>query len=153
MLTIIDEISVLDTMISEYPVQTAFIIDDSEVDLFVQKKFIEMRKFATHVVTFSSPTKALEVLSASKGGEVPGLVFLDLNMPLISGFEFLDRIREVSTDVFGQMKVVILTSSNSKADHDRAKSFKNVIRFISKPLTVQGLDDLRTALDSGEPLG
>jgi two-component system, NarL family, nitrate/nitrite response regulator NarL len=139
-------------MISQYPVQTAFIIDDSEVDLFVQKKFIEMRKFASQVVTFSSPTQALEVLSSSKADEVPGLVFLDLNMPLINGFEFLDRIREISTDVIGNMKVVILTSSNSRADHERAKSFNNVIRFISKPLTVQGLDDLRAAIDSGQPI-
>jgi two-component SAPR family response regulator len=130
-----------------YPVQTAFIIDDSEVDLFVQKKFIEMRKFAGQVVTFSSPTQALEVLSTSKEADVPGLVFLDLNMPLLNGFEFLDRVREISTDVFGQMKVVILTSSNSRADHERAMSFNNVIQFISKPLTIQGLDDLKTAME------
>jgi two-component system, NarL family, nitrate/nitrite response regulator NarL len=140
-------------MNSQYPVQTVFIVDDSEVDLFVQKKFIEMRKFAGKVVTFSSSTQALEVLSTSKADEVPGLVFLDLNMPLISGFEFLDRIREISTDVFGQMKVVILTSSNSRADHERAMSFNNVIRFISKPLTEQGLDELGAAMDNGRPIG
>jgi CheY-like chemotaxis protein len=137
-------------MNKEFSVQTAFLIDDSEVDLFVQKKFIEMRKFAGQVVTFSSPTQALEVLSTTKGSEVPGLVFLDLNMPLISGFEFLDRVREISTDVFGQMKVVILSSSNSRADHERAMSFDNVIRFISKPLTIQGLDDLKLLMDSGQ---
>jgi two-component system, NarL family, nitrate/nitrite response regulator NarL len=95
----------------------------------------------------------LEVLSTSKADEVPGLVFLDLNMPLISGFAVLDRIREISTDVFGQMKVVILTSSNSKADHDRAMSFNNVIRFISKPLTEEGLDELGAAMDNGRPIG
>ncbi len=134
-------------MNNEYPVQTAFIIDDSEVDLFVQKKFIEMRKFAGQVVTFSSPTQALEVLNASKDGDVPGLVFLDLNMPLLNGFEFLDRVRDISNDVFGRMKVVILTSSNSSADQERARSFDNVIRFISKPLTMQGLDDLKVIMD------
>ncbi|MBL7871386.1 MAG: response regulator [Cyclobacteriaceae bacterium] len=132
-----------------YPVETAFIIDDSEVDLFVQKKFIEMRKFAGQVVTFSSPVQALEILRASKAGDVPELIFLDLNMPLLNGFEFLDRVREISTDVFGQMKVVILTSSNSSADHERAMSFNNVIRFISKPLTVQGLDDLKLVIEQG----
>lgn len=136
-------------MNSQYPVQTAFIIDDSEVDLFVQKKFIEIRKFAGQVVTFSSSTVALEVLSASKDGDVPGLVFLDLNMPLLNGFEFLDRVRNISNDVFSRMKVVILTSSNSSADYERAMSFNNVIRFISKPLTIQGLDDLKVIMDKG----
>ena len=139
-------------MNSKYPVQTAFIIDDSEVDLFVQKKFIEIRKFAGQVVTFNSPTLALEALSASKDGDVPGLIFLDLNMPLLNGFEFLDQVRNISNNVFDRMKVVILTSSSSSADYERAMSFKNVIRFISKPLTMQGLDDLKVIIEKNPAL-
>lgn len=135
----------------DFPVQTAFIIDDSEVDLFVQKKFIEMQQFAGEVVTFSSPTQALEVLGSHSHKDAGGLVFLDLNMPLINGFEFLDKAREKSSGIFNRMKVVILTSSNSRADQDRAMSFKNVITFISKPLTIQSLDRLKGLVAEGDP--
>jgi len=129
-------------MVQEYPVKIAFLIDDSEVDLFVQKKFLELRHFANQIITFSSPAQALEVLNSTPQDESPGIVFLDLNMPIVNGFEFLEQVRDSSASVFDNMKVVILTSSNSMADRERARSFNNVISFIPKPLTVQGLDDL-----------
>jgi len=129
-------------MMSVQPVQTAFLIDDSEIDLFIQKKFIEMRQFASNVVTFSSPTKALEVLTITPFDEAPGIIFLDLNMPIVNGFEFLERIKTISSGISNRIKVVILTSSGSSFDKERAKDYHNVISFISKPLTVQRLDEL-----------
>lgn len=134
-------------MVKEYPVQIAFLIDDSEVDLFVQKKFLEIRQFANQIVTFSSAKQALDVLTSPEG-ESPGIVFLDLNMPMVNGFEFLEQVRETSEAIFDQMKVVILTSSNSLVDRERAQSFNNVISFIPKPLTVQGLDDLAKLIEA-----
>lgn len=133
-------------MVAARSLQTVFLVDDNEVDLFVQKRFIEMRKFAGNIVTFSSPSKALEVLTSSPT-QIPGILFLDLNMPMINGFEFLERVRETSHEIFNQLRVVVLTSSNSQLDRDRAFSFSNVIRFIPKPLTSQGLDELLNNLD------
>lgn len=139
-------------MLKDFPVKTAFIIDDSEVDLFVQKRFIELREFAGEVVTFSSPMQALEALGSPIYEDAAGLVFLDLNMPLINGFEFLEKARELSNGAFDRMKVVILTSSNSKADQERALAFENVITFISKPLTIQSLDRLKGLVAEGDPI-
>mgnify|MGYP001335293995 CR=1 FL=1 len=135
-------------MVKDCPVQIAFLIDDSEVDLFVQKKFLEIRQFANQIVTFTSAVQALEVLTANQNSESPGIVFLDLNMPVVNGFEFLEQMRESSTSVFDRIKVVILTSSTSLADRERAQSFNNVISFIPKPLTVQGLDDLAKLIET-----
>lgn len=134
-------------MFKDYPVQTAFLIDDSEVDLFVQKKFLEIQQFACQIVTFNCPAQALEALTDDQHGKTPSLVFLDLNMPVTNGFEFLEQVRQTSTVVFDAMRVVILTSSNSMADRERAQSFNNVISFISKPLTMKGLDDLQKRLE------
>lgn len=133
-------------MVAVRSFQTVFLVDDNEVDLFVQKRFIEMKQFAGNIVTFSSPSKALEALT-SNPTHIPGILFLDLNMPMLNGFEFLERVRESSQDLFNRLRVVVLTSSNSQMDRDRAFSFSNVIRFIPKPLTAQGLDELLHNLD------
>jgi two-component SAPR family response regulator len=126
--------------------QTVYLVDDNEVDLFVQKRFIEMKKFAGNIVTFSSPSKALETLVRDPA-QIPGILFLDLNMPVLNGFEFLERVRDASPDLFNNLRVVMLTSSNSQSDRDRALSFSNVIQYIPKPLTTQGLDELMDTIN------
>ena len=137
-------------MVTKSTVHTAFLVDDSEVDLFIQKKFIELSSFAENVITFSSPIKALEALQATKNSDVPSLIFLDLNMPLLNGFEFLEKINAFSNGISKKVKVVILSSSNSPADRLRAKEFPNVINFFSKPLTMDGLQLLSESLEPQE---
>lgn len=133
-------------MMSVSSIQTVFLIDDNEVDLFVQKRFIEMKKFAGNIVTFTSPSKAFEALTDNPA-QVPGILFLDLNMPMVNGFEFLEQIREYSQDLFNRLRVVVLSSSNNQMDRERAFAFSNVIRFIPKPLTSQGLDEVLRSMD------
>lgn len=128
-------------MTSHYPIQTAIVVDDNEVDLFIQKRFIEMSHFANKIITFSSPGQALAAIQ-SDPNQPPGVIFLDLNMPVINGFEFLEALQLNSSTGLDQLKVVILTSSNNQVDYERAHAYKNVIGFISKPLTQQRLDEL-----------
>lgn len=135
-------------MIRPYPVETAYLIDDSEVDLFVHKKFIELRQLASEIVTYNSPLLALEKMSDIPDIGPPGILFLDLNMPMINGFEFLEKAKGISNGIFNRMRVVILTSSNNHTDRERAMTFGNVISFIPKPLTVQGIDDIIKLLET-----
>jgi CheY-like chemotaxis protein len=137
-------------MVPKSAVHTAFLVDDSEVDLFIQKKFLELSTFAERVVTFTSPVKALEVLESTPFSDAPALIFLDLNMPLINGFEFLERINALSSGIADQIKVVILSSSNSPTDRLKAKEFPNVIRFFSKPLNMDELQSLTQSLKANQ---
>ncbi|HEY5825615.1 MAG TPA: response regulator, partial [Cyclobacteriaceae bacterium] len=106
--------------------------------LFVQKRFIEINRFADQVITFRSPMEALDYLNG--GHELPEIIFLDLNMPVMDGFEFLERYVTLPEKIIQSSKIVVLTSSSSTADRERAIGFHNVIDFASKPLSAQSLE-------------
>lgn len=131
-------------MAPEQPIQTAFVIDDNDVDLFVQKRFMEINHFAHEIVTFNSAGRALEAIQSLPDAP-PEVIFLDLNMPAISGFDFLEQLNSQGS-VSHDLKVVILTSSNSQTDYERALTYKHVVGFISKPLTVQWLKEVANLL-------
>jgi two-component system nitrate/nitrite response regulator NarL len=137
-------------MVTRTAVHTAYLVDDSEVDLFIQKKFLELSTFAERVLTFNSPVKALEALRLSPPADVPALIFLDLNMPLINGFEFLEKVNALSGGVSERIKVVILSSSNSPEDRLKAKGYPNVINFFSKPLNMDELHLLIHSLKTSD---
>lgn len=131
-------------MAPEHPIQTAFVIDDNDVDLFVQKRFMEINHFANEIVTFNSAGRALEAIQSLPDAP-PEVIFLDLNMPAISGFDFLEHLKTQPLKS-PDLKIVILTSSNSQVDYERALTYKNVVGFISKPLTIQRLKEVATLL-------
>lgn len=121
-------------------VELVVLIDDSDIDLFVQRRFIELSGFARRVITFRSSREALNYLSDSNLKEHPDLIFLDLNMPEIDGFSFLEQYSKQVTNA--PTRIIILTSSSSSLDRDRAATFSNVIGFLSKPLTESNLSEI-----------
>jgi len=115
------------------------LIDDSDIDLFIQQKIVEITSFADHISTFLSPQEALDYLLQSDPEQIPELIFLDLNMPLMDGFEVLEKMRSHPLALAGNYQVVILTSSNSLKDKEKATNYPFVKGFISKPLSEESL--------------
>ncbi len=72
----------------------------------------------------------------------PNYIFLDINMPEISGFEFLDRLTETELDFLKDSKIIMLSSSVNQKDIERAKTYPMIRDFISKPLTVEYIREL-----------
>lgn len=119
-----------------YKIQRAVLIDDEEID---QKSYLRVLKRSgivaeTRVFTYADT--ALAYLKAHPQ-ERPDVIFLDINMPRMNGFEFIEAATsELGTD-FAGMVVVMLTTSIDPTDRDRAQKSCVVKEFLNKPLTVE----------------
>lgn len=129
-------------------VEQIILIDDSEIDLFIQRRFLEVFNFGKQLKTFVSARTALDWLSTVNGTNTPQLIFLDLNMPDIDGFGFLLQFSKLPNTLREGIRIVILTSSNSRTDLDKALAFENVVHFITKPLKQSDIESLKLKLAS-----
>lgn len=129
-----------------YIVEKALLIDDSEIDLFIQRRFLEVFNFSKQLMTYSSARQALDWLKTEPSENLPKVIFLDLNMPDMDGFGFLLALSELPDGVRNRLQIVILTSSNSLQDLNNALAFKNVIHFITKPLKQTDMDNIKLKL-------
>jgi CheY-like chemotaxis protein len=120
------------------------LIDDNELDNFVNKKMIEAESFAAATTIHSSALSALDYLKKNEGSPelIPGLVFLDIMMPEMDGFGFLDAFDKLSEPVRSKCRIVMLSTSDSFKDLNRANQNKYVKRFLNKPLSAQVLSAL-----------
>ena len=124
-------------------VETTVLIDDSDIDLFIQRRFLEVYQFSKKLISYKSAEEALAWLNAINGERPPDIIFLDLNMPNVDGFGFLEGFKTLPQKVRDNSRIVVLTSSNSQKDRDLAFSYKNVIQFVTKPLKQTDIDELK----------
>ncbi|MFD2532925.1 response regulator [Gracilimonas halophila] len=107
-------------------------IDDDELTNILHSRIMELL-LNIHIHTFLDPKEAVEQLEQSN--RPPDVIFLDLNMPGISGFDFLDIMKEKNFNI----PVVILSSSIQKSDIDRSLLYDNVVTYLNKPLNKKTL--------------
>ncbi|MFK7998550.1 MAG: response regulator [Polyangiales bacterium] len=124
---------------------TLVVIDDSEPDRYLVRRVLGRAKPDVHFVEYTSAVEALDVFLEEDDfdGVVgttppPALVFLDINMPQMNGFEFLDRIKE-SASRKKCFVVVMFSSSNNPDDRQRASEFDFVADYMVKPITTAKL--------------
>jgi len=115
------------------------LVDDQKMANFINKKLIEITDFAHNIVDYTLPDAALLDIENEK----PDLIFLDLNMPIIDGWKFLDSLQQNKNST----RVVIVTSSTSALDKKKAQSYTQVIDFLIKPLTRDTILSLKSKLD------
>jgi CheY-like chemotaxis protein len=129
------------------------LIDDSDIDLFIQRRFLEVYNFSNELLLYKSAEEALSWLRSTPVKQAPDIIFLDLNMPEVDGFSFLKNFRDLPEPIKTKSKIVVLTSSNSAKDRTQAFTFKNVIQFITKPLKQTDIEDLRKLITENEFTG
>lgn len=116
------------------------LIDDDEATNFVHEWVIRQAGVATHVEVCQSAFDGLEYIQAikpavSEDAPQPGIIFLDINMPGMNGWEFLEKYEALPQDKKAQILVVMLTTSLNPDDRKRAESMADINCFMSKPLT------------------
>ncbi|MTI19947.1 response regulator [Fulvivirga sp. RKSG066] len=108
------------------------IVDDNEVDIFINKKVLEFSNFCSETICMTSATDALDYLQGDN--ILPEVIFLDLNMPVVDGFRFLFEYAKFPESIRQQISIVVLTSSDNNRDKEKIAANPDVLQFVSKPL-------------------
>lgn len=127
-------------------------IDDDPITLMLCKKVISKSSFSHEIITAQNGEEALHHFNTlkytnDKNKRKPELIFLDLNMPIMGGWEFLDHFTSPDYSEFNSAPVIVLSSTIDPEDLAKAKKYPIIIDFLSKPITQQMLEYLKKKID------
>lgn len=120
-------------------------INDSSINLFVQKKLLLRSGITDNVITASDGQEALDYYSKLKdspGSSYPRLVLLDIHMPRMNGWEFLDKFSEFYLSLFEETRIVVNSFTVDENEINKAKNYPVVIDFVTSQLTADYLRQL-----------
>jgi CheY-like chemotaxis protein len=128
--------------------QRILCVDDDAITLMLCKKVIVKAGFAEITDTAQNGDDALQYfknLMNVGSKDYPQLIFLDLNMPVMGGWEFLDNFSKPPySEYFVNAKVIVLSSTIDPEDIEKSRTYPMVLDFMSKPITTDMLDGLKS---------
>jgi len=118
------------------------LVDDNDIDNFINERIITSSFFADKVEVKTSAQAALDFLksNASNAELLPQVIFLDLNMPVMDGFAFLEEYKNLPDSVKNSSKIIVLSSSISPDDINKASANPLVSKYLNKPLADKYLE-------------
>ncbi len=125
--------------------QKVICVDDDPIALLLSKLVISKANFATEIVTATNGQEALDYLSRmdiineNRSSKEVLLILLDLNMPIMDGWEFLEQFNSNFYTNYSKAKIILLSSSIDPKDIRKSKNFPMVLDFLPKPLTKEVL--------------
>lgn len=121
------------------------LVDDNEFTNIFNSRFLKKVNAAKHIHAVKNGQEALDFLLSENENKraAPDLIFLDINMPIMDGWEFLEEFSKITKDLdFSSCKVVILTTSPNPEDEARAKSIIKVDDYRLKPISIEMIKEI-----------
>jgi len=125
-------------------IQTSCIIDDDPIFIYGTKRIMEEVDFCEDILVFNNGQDALDhfadLTNASK--ELPSIIFLDLNMPIMSGWEFLEQFTKIENNNEGNVIVYIISSSVDPRDLEKVGNYEIIHNYLLKPFSSKDLENI-----------
>ena len=124
------------------------VIDDDDINIFIIKKIVEKTGFPVNMVAKTNGQLAIDYLNeiVDNAEEFPHLILIDINMPVLNGWEFIEAYEKMN--ITKAVDMYMLSSSVYENDIEKAKTYKVVKGFISKPLSIDRLIELFRAVSA-----
>ena len=124
------------------------LVDDDEINNFISIKLIKKVLLNTEISACLNGRFAIDELiemNRKDPANLPDYILLDINMPIMNGWEFLDEYEKLDIDTAGKTKIYIISSSVFSNDISKAKTYRSVKDFVSKPLNIEKINQLFAA--------
>lgn len=121
--------------------KTVILLDDNGATNIIHKKFIMKANCAEQIMKFQNGVEALQYIK-SKATEPPDLIFVDINMPIMDGWEFLTELEKIEYSNNKKSIVILLSTSLSSAEREKANNIEIIDEVRLKPLTVKAVQEI-----------
>lgn len=129
-------------------IESSCIIDDDPIFIYGTKRLMKEVHFCNSILVYNNGLEAIEGLTelTEKGEVLPSVIFLDLNMPIMNGWEFLENFTQIPNHNIGNITVYIISSSIDPRDLEKVKNYRVVNNYILKPVTPKDLENVLDAI-------